>query len=92
MRPSQSRAVWSDDEVTARRPSGLKATVQMAFLCPARTASNRPLAASQKRAVLSGNALPETSRDASGLKCTELTSEEWPRNTATSLPLSPSQR
>ena len=54
VRPSQSRAVWSNEAVTARLPSGLKATVRILFLCPARTASNRPVAASQRCAVLSG--------------------------------------
>src|SRR5262249_5083540 len=92
VRASQSRAVWSDEEVTTRLPSGLKATVLISFLCPARTNSNRPVAASQRRAVLSGYRLPETRCDPSGLKSTELTAAEWPRSTATASPLSPSQR
>src|SRR6516162_6955868 len=83
------RAVLSDNAVTMRDPSGLKAAEFTKSSWPRRTTISLPLAASQMRAVLSDDAV--TMRDPSGLKAAELTSLSWPRRTAISLALAASQ-
>src|SRR5262245_66478306 len=70
------RAVMSDDAVTMRDPSRLKAVENKACSCPRRTAISLALAAFQMRAVLSHDAV--TMRDPSGLKAAEVTERPWP--------------
>ena len=46
--------LFANEAVTTRLLSRLQATVSIRFLCPPRTASNWPVAASQRRAAFSG--------------------------------------
>ena len=86
---SQTRAVLSEDAVTMRDPSGLKAAYVIPPSWPLRTPIAVPVAASQTRAVLSEDAV--TMRDPSGLKAAELTAASWPLRTAIALPVAASQ-
>src|SRR5262249_36381332 len=70
------RAVLSDDAVTMRDPSGLKAAEFTALSWPRRTAISFAVAASQMRAILSDEAV--TMRDPSGLEAAEDTTPPWP--------------
>src|SRR5262249_49631548 len=70
------RAVLSDDAVTMRDPSGLKAAEFTALSWPRRTAISVAGAGSQMRAILSDEAV--TMRDPSGLKAAEDTTPPWP--------------
>src|SRR4051812_36059232 len=70
---SQMRAVLSEELVTMRFPSGLKAADHTEFSCPDRTASCLPVEASQTRAVLSLVVAVVTMRAPSGLKVADQT-------------------
>ena len=50
---SQMRAVWSQDAVTTRLPSGLNTALKTTSVCPDSVASAAPVLASHSRAVLS---------------------------------------
>jgi hypothetical protein len=63
--------VLSDDAVTMRDPSGLKAAEFTMSRWPSRTAISLPLGGSQMRTVLSHDAV--TMRDPSGLKAADRT-------------------
>src|SRR5262249_59076179 len=66
----------SNEAVTMRDPSGLKAAEYTALSCPRRTAISLPVAVSQMRAVPSCDAV--TMRDPSGLKAADRTRPSWP--------------
>ena len=63
---SQSRAVWSCEAVSTRRPSGLKTALLTQSVWPWKVAKSLPLSASQSRAVWSCEAV--STRRPSGLK------------------------
>ena len=71
-----------------RAPSGLNAAELTALLWPLSSATSRPLAASQTRAVLSTDAV--TTRAPSGLKAADSTRPPWPLSSAISRPLAAS--
>jgi hypothetical protein len=97
----QIRAVWSQEAVTTRVPSGLKAAAKTPSVCPVRVATGWPVAAFQIRAVWSQDAV--TTRVPSGLKaaakiapvCPVRVVTDWPRSAsqiALSGPRTPSPR
>ena len=54
---SQSRAVWSAEAVSTRRPSGLKTALVTPSVWPWKMAKGLPESASQSRAVWSAEAV-----------------------------------
>jgi len=74
---SQSRSVWSSEAETARRPSGVTATVLTEFVWPSTDRIVWPLSKSQSRSVRSSE--PETARRPSGVTATAQTQSVCPR-------------
>src|SRR5262249_51716700 len=97
---SQNRAVLSQEALTRRLPSGLKATFLTTSVCPLRVRSSCPVVTSQSFKLpeaklplarlrgLPGTPPPTASRLPSGLKARQKTKSVGPLKLASSLPLS----